>query len=228
MAFIMVTLFLVIDGAFLSANLLKIPQGGWFPLMLGGLLFLMMFTWRRGREVLTNHLQEEAISLTGFIARLDEQPPLVRVPGTAVYMSGRNLSMPHALQVNYAHNQVLHERVVLLTIATGDVPTVLDSERIFLDKLEHGFYRVTARHGFMETPNVPHILDLCQVQGLGIDANSASFFIGRETPIPSDKPDLNPLQEKVFLVMFRNASSPIQFFKIPPARVVELGVQFEI
>ncbi|MCF7988103.1 MAG: potassium transporter Kup [Methylovulum sp.] len=227
-AFIMVTLFLVIDGAFLSANLLKIPQGGWFPLMLGGLLFLMMFTWRRGREVLTNHLQEEAISLTGFIARLDEQPPLVRVPGTAVYMSGRNLSMPHALQVNYAHNQVLHERVVLLTIATGDVPTILDSERIFLDKLEHGFYRVTARHGFMETPNVPHILDLCQVQGLGIDANSASFFIGRETPIPSDKPDLNPLQEKVFLVMFRNASSPIQFFKIPPARVVELGVQFEI
>jgi KUP system potassium uptake protein len=136
--------------------------------------------------------------------------------------------MPHALQINYAHNQVLHERIVLLTIATEDVPSISDIERIDIDGLAQGFYRVTARHGFMETPNVPKILNLCRLQGLDIDGATASFFIGRETLIPSDKPDLNPLQEKLFLIMFRNASSPIQFFKIPPERVVELGVQFEV
>lgn len=227
-AYSLVAVLLVIDGAFLGANLLKIPQGGWFPLVVGGLLFLLMSTWRSGREVLTYHLQKASMSLTGFISRLNAHPPLARVPGTAVYMSARNLSMPHALQVNYAHNQVLHERIVLLTIATEDVPTISDGERINLDALEHGFYRVTARHGFMETPNVPKIIKLCRALGLDIDSASASFFIGRETLIPSDKPDLNPLQEKIFLVMFRNASSPIQFFKVPPERVVELGVQFEV
>jgi KUP system potassium uptake protein len=178
--------------------------------------------------VLTHYLQKSAMSLTGFIANLDVQPPLARIPGTAVYMSARNLSMPHALQVNYAHNQVLHARIVLLTIITEDVPFLADEQRILVDPLEQGFYRVTARYGFMETPNVPYILDLCEQQGLQIDAQSASFFIGRETLIPSDKPDLNPWQEKIFLLMFRNASSPIQFFKIPTERVVELGVQFEV
>jgi KUP system potassium uptake protein len=224
----LIMIFLVIDTAFFSANIIKIPQGGWLPLVIGSIFFLLMFTWRKGRNVLTHFLQKSAQSLTGFIANLDVQPPLARIPGTAVYMSARNLSMPHALQVNYAHNQVLHARVVLLTIATEDVPVLTDDRRILVDPLEQGFYRVTARYGFMETPNVPYILDLCEQQGLQIDAQSASFFIGRETLIPSDKPDLSPWQEKIFLLMFRNASSPIQFFKIPTDRVVELGVQFEV
>ena len=224
----LVLLFLIVDGAFLGANFLKIPQGGWFPLVVGAILFFVMSTWRRGREVLTYHLQKAAVSLTAFIANLTLCPPLARVPGTAVYMSARNLSMPHALQVNFEHNQVLHERIVLLTISSADIPTIPDQERIDIDQLDQGFYRVTARYGFMETPNVPQILGLCKLKNLDIDQQSASFFIGRETLIPSNKPDLNPLQEKIFLVMFRNASSPIQFFKVPPERVVELGVQFEI
>jgi len=224
----LVLLFLIVDGAFLGANFLKIPQGGWFPLVVGAILFFVMSTWRRGREVLTYHLQKAAVSLTAFIANLTSCPPLARVPGTAVYMSARNLSMPHALQVNFEHNQVLHERIVLLTISSADIPTIPDQERIDIDQLDQGFYRVTARYGFMETPNVPQILGLCKLKNLDIDQQSASFFIGRETLIPSNKPDLNPLQEKIFLVMFRNASSPIQFFKVPPERVVELGVQFEI
>jgi KUP system potassium uptake protein len=224
----LVAVFLVIDSAYLGANVLKIPQGGWFPLLIGGVLFLLMSTWRQGREVVTYHLQKAAMSLTKFIDSLSAKPPLARVSGTAVYMSARNLSMPHALQINYAHNQVLHERIVLLTIATEDVPTLLDKERVDIDALAQGFYRVTARHGFMETPNVPKILGLCRLLGLDIDMASASFFIGKETLIPSDKADLNPWQEKIFLFMFRNASSPIQFFKIPPERVVELGVQFEV
>ncbi|MBT9098627.1 potassium transporter Kup [Methylovulum psychrotolerans] len=224
----LVAVFLVIDSAYLGANVLKIPQGGWFPLLIGGVLFLLMSTWRQGREVVTYHLQKAAMSLTKFIDSLSAKPPLARIPGTAVYMSARNLSMPHALQINYAHNRVLHERIVLLTIATEDVPTLLDKERVDIDALAQGFYRVTARHGFMETPNVPKILGLCRLLGLDIDMASASFFIGKETLIPSDKADLNPWQEKIFLFMFRNASSPIQFFKIPPERVVELGVQFEV
>ena len=225
---VLVALFLIVDGAFLGANLLKIPQGGWFPLAVGATLFFMMSTWRRGRQVLTYHLQKAAISLTAFIANLTLCPPLARVHGTAVYMSARNLSIPHALQVNYEHNQVLHERIVLLTISTADIPTIPDCERIAIDQMDQGFFCVTARYGFMETPNVPQILSLCKLKNLDIDQHSASFFIGRETLIPSNKPDLNPLQEKIFLIMFRNASSPIQFFKVPPERVVELGVQFEI
>ena len=224
----LVGLFLVIDGAFFGANLLKIPQGGWFPLVLGGFLFTLMSAWRRGREVLFHYLQKAAVSLTAFLAGLAEHPPLARVPGTAVFMTARHLSMPHALRMNYAHNRVLHERVALLTIATEDIPYLADAERVAIDSLEQGFFRITARHGFMETPNIPHILALCAAQGLEIDAAAASFFLGRETLIPSDKPDLNPWQEKIFLFLFRNASSPIQFYNIPHERVMELGAQFEV
>jgi KUP system potassium uptake protein len=225
---LLVTLFLIVDSAFLGANLLKIPQGGWFPLVVGAILFFMMSTWRRGRKILADYLQKGSISLTEFIANLTSFPPLARVHGTAVYMTARYLSIPHALQVNFEHNQVLHERIVLLTISTADIPTIPDQERIDIDQMNQGFYRITAHYGFMETPNVPQILSLCKLKNLDINPQSASFFIGRETLIPSNKPDLNPLQEKIFLLMFRNASSPIQYFKVPPERVVELGMQFEI
>jgi len=225
---LLMTLFLIVDSAFLGANLLKIPQGGWFPLVVGAILFFMMSTWRRGRKILADYLQKGSISLTEFIANLTSFPPLARVHGTAVYMTARYLSIPHALQVNFEHNQVLHERIVLLTISTADIPTIPDQERIDIDQMNQGFYRITAHYGFMETPNVPQILSLCKLKNLDINPQSASFFIGRETLIPSNKPDLNPLQEKIFLLMFRNASSPIQYFKVPPERVVELGMQFEI
>jgi KUP system potassium uptake protein len=225
---LLVTLFLIVDSAFLGANLLKIPQGGWFPLVVGAILFFMMFTWRRGRKILADYLQKGSISLTEFIANLTSFPPLARVHGTAVYMTARYLSIPHALQVNFEHNQALHERIVLLTISTADIPTIPDQERIDIDQMNQGFYRITAHYGFMETPNVPQILSLCKLKNLDINPQSASFFIGRETLIPSNKPDLNPLQEKIFLLMFINASSPIQYFKVPPERVVELGMQFEI
>lgn len=225
---IMAATFLTVDGAFFGANVLKIPNGGWFPLLMGVLLFFVMYTWRRGREVLTFHLQKAAVSLTGFIANLPKPPQLMRVPGTAIYMSSRNLSMPHALRLNYEHNHVLHERVILVTISTKDFPYVQETDRIEIDAMEQNFYRVTARYGFMETPNVPEIIDLCRQKNLSIDIANTSFFIGRETLIPSAKPDLNPFQEKIFLTMFRNASSAIQFFQVPAERVVEIGAQFEI
>jgi len=219
---------LAIDGAFFAANLLKIPQGGWFPLVLGAILYLFMSTWRRGREVLTHYLQKSAMSLSAFLADLQEHPALAQVPGTAVFMTTRHLSMPHGLQVNFQHNRVLHERVILLTISTEDIPYIPDEEKIQVDTLEQGFFRITAKHGFMEIPDVPHILRLCKLHGMDIDAHKSSFFISRETLVPSSRPDLNLWQERLFLVMFRNATSPIQFFNIPPERVVELGAQFEV
>lgn len=143
-------------------------------------------------------------------------------------MTARHLSMPHALQQNFEHNQVLHERNILLTIVTEDIPYVPDRERLEIETLEQGFYRITARQGFMETADVRQIIRLCGAQGLPIDIRRTSFFVGRETLIPSSKPDLNLWQEKIFLFMFRNASTPIQFFNIPPERVIELGTQFEV
>ncbi|NJD08562.1 MAG: potassium transporter Kup [Methylococcaceae bacterium] len=224
----MVALFLIVDGSFFGANLLKIPQGGWFPAVLGTLVFFVMSTWRRGREVLFHRLQKAAVSLTGFIAELPDNPPLARVPGTAVFMTARHISMPHALQQNFQHNQVLHDRVVLLTVITEDTPYLAEGDRVEVDRLDQGFYRVTAKYGFMETPNVPEILSLCHSHGLDVELRQTSFFIGRETLIPSDRPDLNPWQERLFLAMFRNTSSPIQLFDIPPERVVEVGAQFEV
>jgi len=221
-------LFLSVDGAFFASNLLKIPQGGWFPLALGGVLFVMMSTWRRGREVLTHYLQKSAISLTSFLSDLKDHPALARVPGTAVFMTTRHLSMPYGLQMNFKHNHVLHERVILLTISTQDIPFIPDDEKIQIDSLEQGFFRITAQHGFMDIPDVPKILKLCKLHGLDIDAQESSFFISRETLIPSSRPELPPWKERLFLVMFRNATSPIQFFHIPPERVLELGAQFEV
>jgi KUP system potassium uptake protein len=195
---------------------------------MGALIFTVMSTWRKGRQVLFHHLQKAAMSLTGFIADIPKNPPFARVPGTAVYMTARHISMPHALQQNLKHNQIIHQRVVLLTIAIEDVPQIADHERVEVDTLEEGFYRVTAKYGFMETPDVPAVLATCRRDGLYIDPREVSFFIGRETLIPSNRPDLSRWQERVFLVMFRNTSSPIQFFNIPPDRVIELGAQFQV
>jgi len=227
-ALVVAGLFLTIDLAFLGANVLKIPQGGWFPLVMGAVLFMLMTTWRKGRQVLFHHLQKAAESLTGFIAQIPANPPYARVPGTAVYLTARHLSMPHALQQNLKHNQIIHQRVVLLTIVTEDIPQVPVTERVEVDCMEEGFYRVTARYGFMETPDVPEALGMCRNHGLSVDLREASFFIGRETIIPSSSPDLGTWQERLFSVMFRNTSSPIQFFNIPSERVIELGVQIEV
>jgi KUP system potassium uptake protein len=227
-ASVMVACFLIVDGTFLGANILKIPHGGWFPLVLGTLIFTLMTTWRKGRQVLFHQLQKAAESLTGFIAQIPQNPPYARVPGTAVFLTARHISMPHALQQNLKHNQIIHERVVLLTIVIDDVPVVPRDERVEVDSMDEGFYRVTAKYGFMETPDVPEALALCNAHGLHVDLRESSFFIGRETLIPSERPDLSPWQERLFLTMFRNTSSPIQFFNIPPERVIELGVQFKV
>jgi KUP system potassium uptake protein len=216
-----------VDLAFFGANVPKIPDGGWFPLLLGTGLFFVMWVWRKGRDVLTARLQAMGESLKYFLESLPGRN-VRRVPGTAVFLTARHISLPIALSRNLEHNKVLHERVILLTMLTEDVPWIADGECLMIENLEQGFYRVTARFGFMHSPRVPRILRLCGDAGLEVDPETSSFFIGRETLIPSKRPDLNSLEERVFITLFRNASSPIQFFKLPVERVVELGTVVEV
>lgn len=216
-----------VDLAFFCANVPKIPDGGWLPLLLGTGLFLLMWVWRKGREVLASRLQAMGESLKYFLESLPERN-VPRVPGTAVYLTARHVSLPIVLIRNLEHNKVLHERIVLLTLLTEDVPWIPDEECLMIENLEQGFFRVTARFGFMQSPRVPRVLRLCREAGLAIDAETASFFIGRETLFPSRKPDLKRWEERIFIALFRNASSPIPFFKLPVERVVELGTVVEV
>lgn len=214
--------FLLVDLSFFAANLPKIPHGGWFPLILATLIFSVMWTWRRGREALQHRLQNESMSLGSFLEQISaHRPP--RTPGTAIYLNSRHLSLPFALLKNYEHNRVLHERVVLLTILFQDVPYIAENDRLMIENLEQNFFRVTARYGFKQNPNVPRALAMCGRVGLIIDIDEATFFLGRETLIPRRRPKWHGWQELVFISLFRNAASPIQFFRLPPHRVLELG-----
>ncbi|HWO99567.1 MAG TPA: potassium transporter Kup [Methylococcus sp.] len=221
--FVAGTVFLIVDLSFLSANLTKIDEGGWIPLCLAFILTTAMLTWRKGREVLLARLQSEAESLSRFLQQLTEQPPPFRPPGTAIFLTARNLSLPFALLQNYEHNQVIHQRVILLTMLTLDKPYAETREKLMIEHLEHNFFRITARFGFMERPNVLRVLNLCRQAGLEIDLAKTTFFLGRETLIGSRQASLNRWEEALFISMFRNAYNPIGYFKLPVERVVELG-----
>jgi KUP system potassium uptake protein len=215
-------IFLFVDLAFFTANLPKVPRGGWFPLLLATGVFSIMWTWRRGREALQYRLQAESMSLGSFLAQISEQSPL-RTPGTAIYLNSRHLSLPFALLKNYEHNRVIHERVVLMTILFQDIPYVAEKDRLMVENLEQSFFRVTARYGFKQNPNVPRALAMCARVGLSIDLDESTFFLGRETLIPRRRAKWRGWQEILFISLFRNAASPIQFFRLPPHRVLELG-----
>jgi len=219
--------FLAIDLSFFGANIPKIPAGGWFPLAFGVAIFLVMTTWRRGRDVLLHRLQADSMSLGSFLDVVTSQSPF-RNPGTAIFLNSRHLSLPFALLKNYEHNGIVHERVILLTIVFEDIPYVPDKDRLMIERLEQNFFRITAKFGFMQTPNVPKALALCAPAGLAIDIDEATFFLGRETVLPTRRPDLTGWQEKLFIYLFRNAASPIQFFKLPPQRVFELGTIVDV
>jgi KUP system potassium uptake protein len=219
--------FLFVDLSFLGANLPKVPHGGWFPLLLGTVIFFVMATWKRGREVLLHRLQLASISLGTFLDQVAEEAP-PRVSGTSIFLNSRHLSLPFALLQNYEHNHILHERVILLTVQFEDVPFVPESDRLMVENLELSFYRITAKFGFMQVPHVPRALALCASTGLTIDLDDTTFFLGRETLIASRRPELNRYQEKLFISLFRNAASPLQFFRLPPPRVLELGTVVDI
>ncbi len=216
--------FLVVELTFLYANVLKIPDGGWFPLMIGSLVFLLMSTWKRGGQLLNSRTSGEAIDLDIFIDALMISPP-TRVEGTAVFLTSRNDRVPNSMLHNLMHNKVLHERVLVVSVEVFDVPYVPEIDRVEIHQLNGNFYRINVQYGFKDDPNIPQALALCAQQGLEIDMMSTSFFLGRATLVPKIGSEMAYWREKLFVLLFRNASSATSFYKIPTNRVVELGSQ---
>ncbi|NTX41546.1 potassium transporter Kup [Myxococcus sp. CA033] len=219
--------FLALELAFFSSNAMKLADGGWFPLLLAVMVFTLMTTWKRGRDILAAKLRASSIPLKELLGSFGDHPP-VRVPGTAIFMTGNADGTPPALLHNLKHNKVLHEQVVLLTIQSEDVPHIPAAERVEVEPLEQGFVRVVATYGFMENPSIPDVLKRCREKGLQFQLMGTSFFLGRETLIPTKRPGMAVWREALFAWMSRNARSATAYFRIPPNRVVELGSQVEL
>jgi len=217
----------LIDLAFLSSNALKIPAGGWFPIVIGIAVFTLLTTWKRGRALLMQRLAQDGMPLDLFIQSIDASPP-TRVAGTAVFLSVAQNSVPHALLHNLKHNKVLHERVVFLTIIPRDIPYVPLSERFDTKALGCNFFQIDAYYGFKEDPDVPALLDETGRQGFAFDMMQTSFFVSRETLIPTVKAGMALWREKLFVSMSKNATKASEFFQVPTNRVVELGTQVEL
>jgi len=221
-------LFLIVDMAFFAANLLKIAEGGWFPLLMGGIAFFLLMTWYSGRKLLRARSLEDGIPLEPFIAGLLANPPH-RVEGTAVFLTGNTESVPVSLLHNLKHNRVLHERVVFLQFVTRDIPYVHDDHRLTCKDLGAGVYILKSEYGFKETPDVQTVLDLAKRKlGMEFELMETSFFMARESVIPSKLPGMSMWRERLFAWMHQNGAKPSDFFSIPANRVVELGTKVEI
>ncbi len=218
--------FLTIDLAFFSANVVKIPDGGWFPLAVSVLVFTLLVTWKRGREMVLQRLRKTALPLAPFVADLLAHPPL-RVPGTAVFMTADAKGVPSALLHNLKHNKVLHERVVILNMRYAQVPYVQAGDRLEMEKLAEGFYRVVVRYGFMDDIDIPKAMSECPC-GMQFELMDTTFFFSRENLIPTRGKGMMIWRVHLFATMARNAASPMTFFRIPANRVIELGTQLEI
>ena len=223
----LVALFLVVDLAFFSANLLKVPDGGWVPILIGTIIFVLMLTWKNGRYILFKRLKSEAMDIAPFIEAVGAHPP-PRVPGIAVFMTPNPEGVPHAMLHNLKHNKVLHEKVVILTVKFLDVPHTNLDERATVEAMLYGFYRVTIKYGFKDEPDLPRDLMLCEARGLLLDQMDTSYFIGKEILIGSDNKGMAIWRKKIFIGLFRSAETITNQFKLPPNRVVELGSQVTI
>jgi KUP system potassium uptake protein len=217
----------LIDLAFLASNALKLVDGGWFPLVIGGIVFTLLTTWKRGRALLLNKLSVDALPLDVFIQSIEVSPP-TRVEGTSVFMTSTQDRVPHALLHNLKHNKVLHERVVFLTVVMRDIPYVDDDDRIAIKPLGCDFYQMLAYYGFKEDPDVPGLLEEAGRRGFVFDMMETSFFVSRETLIPTVSPGMAMWRERLFVSMSKNAVKASEFFQIPTNRVVELGTQVEL
>jgi KUP system potassium uptake protein len=222
----LLAVFFVVDIAYFTANLTKVPDGGWFPLAVGLVIFTLLTTWAKGRQLMLNRMDEAAIPDQVFIKSAANTA--TRVPGTAVFMTTSSEGMPHSLLHNLKHNKVLHERVLLLTVRTEDVPYVPEDQRFQLSDLDKGFYRLIIRYGFMQETDVPAALAKVEKCGPEFKMMDTSFFLARQTLLTSARPGMAIWREKLFAWMLRNAESAMEFFKLPPNRVVELGSQVEI
>jgi KUP system potassium uptake protein len=231
--------FLAVDLAFFSANIVKIPAGGWFPIVLAIVIFVLMATWKRGRSIVTAVLREGTLPMELFIKEMAKRPP-IRVPGVAVFMTSDLSGAPPVLLHHLKHNKVLHEKVILMCVVTQEIPQVASNERIEFCELGSGIYTVVASYGFMESPIVPDILTGLELHGITARVNETSFYLGRETVIPTKASPARRAalaarglwmavwRKQIFMVMTNNARSATAFFGLPPNRVIELGAQVQI
>ncbi len=222
----LLALFFIVDFAYFGANLLKVPSGGWVPLVIGLVIFTLLTTWSRGRALMRERMAESTMPMEIFIKSAANSA--TRVPGTAIFMASAASGVPSALLHNIKHNRILHERVIILTVQIEDVPFVEETDRIACKDLGEGFYRVKMRFGFLEETNVPATLDKVDLCGPKFDMMHTSFFLSRQTLIASKIPGMAIWREKTFAWMLRNAANAMEFFKLPSNRVVELGSQVEI
>jgi KUP system potassium uptake protein len=222
-------LFVVVDLSFVAANMMKLFEGGWVPIVVATTIFFLMWTWRTGREAMLRKMEQNLIPLASFIAQMRDK---FRVPGTAIYLTSvyemKNLLAPVPLLHNFEHNKAVHERMVLLNVATKNVPRVAADRRVEVQHLEDNFHSIVVHYGFMEQPNIPRVLDACAAQQLSFNMTATSFFVGRFTIVPMGRSRWRWIKVKLFALMHRNALAATEFFSIPPNRVIELGGQIEI
>jgi KUP system potassium uptake protein len=221
-------LFLGADLTFFASNLSKVWHGGWFPLLLGAIIYTLMATWKQGRRMLADAIRAVTLPLDTFMKSLSQGHQPVRVPGTAIFMTSNPKGTPIVLLHHYKHNKVLHERVILLCVVSQEVPEIPSSQRVHIRDLGHGFFEVVAQYGFMQTPQMRDILHRCGAEGLKVDARETSFYLGRETLIISDRPGMARWRKVLFSLLSRNARPATAYFGLPPGRVVELGAQIEL
>ena len=220
--------FLIIDGAFFGANIIKVGQGGWLPLALASVIFTLLVTWKRGRRILAERIQKDARPLADFLEEVAGQR-ITRVPGTAIFMSGTASKTPPALLHNLEHNKVLHEQVIFVTVKTEQIPYVAEEKRLEVEHFGGGIFRAKVHYGFMEDPDIPQVLAEGAGQALPrLDPEDTTYFLGRETIISASRPGMVVWREKLFGLMSRNATTATAYFGIPPDRVVELGEQIEL
>lgn len=217
----------LLDSVFFASTLLKIAEGGWFPLLIAFGLFGLVSTWRHGRDILFNKLYRGALPIRDFLTT-GLGPDCPRVPGTAIFMTANAQRVPKALLHNMRHNRVIHERVILMRVKVQDVPWVGVGDRIETENLGRGFFAVTANYGFMDQPDVPQALALLALDGWDIDLSALSYFLSRETLIASHFPDMGPIEEWIFIALSAAAQNATHYFRLPPDRVLELGTQVEI
>jgi len=219
--------FVLIDFTFLSANMLKVVEGGWVPLAFGGVVMIVMYTWRRGTRLLFEKTRRQEIPLDDLVRMLEKKPP-IRVPGTAVFLTSTPESAPTALMHSLKHYKVLHEHNVILTIETGQTPRVDRSERVAIEPVGKTFTRVVLRFGFMERPNVPNALAIARKLGWTFDIMSTSFFLSRRALKPAARSGMPRWQDHLFIMLARMANDATSYFQIPTGRVVEVGTQVTI
>lgn len=220
-------MFFIIDTAFFSATLTRLPHGGYLPILLSIVLYVTMMTWKQGRELITAAKRRDPLPAEQFIAGL-AKGRAVRVPGTAAFMARAGEGLPRTLLHNLKHNKVLHERIILMAIYISDEPRITSAERVNIEDLGHGFFRAVPHFGFMEEPNVPAALALLRQQGFALDDLTTSYFVGRVSFVPARMPKLSRWRERIFIGLSRNAQSAVDYFHLPIPQVVEIGIQEEI